>query len=82
MSVPYDDPMNGGPGAYELGPGSKDGRGARPVTVRVAEIDSLRRLILEGKQLNNCALVLVLGLGSWLVLVLGSGPWLGLGLAG
>lgn len=52
------------------------------MTVRVAEIDSLRRLILEGKQLNNCALVLVLGLGSWLVLVLGSGPWLGLGLAG
>ena len=54
VSVPYDEPINGGPGQYELGVGSKDGRGSRPCTVRIAEIGSLRRLIMEGKNLNNC----------------------------
>ena len=54
VRVPYDEPGNGGPGKYEMGEGSEEGRGARPCTIRVAEIGSLRRLILEGKQLNNC----------------------------
>jgi len=54
VAVPYDNSYNGGPGSYELGPGSPEGRGARPCTVRVAEIDSLRRLILEGAKLDNC----------------------------
>jgi len=40
--VPYDDPSNGGRGKYFLGTDSKEGRGARPATVRVAEIGSLR----------------------------------------
>lgn len=53
--IPYDDPRNGGPAeGYELGPGSAEGRGARPCTVRIAEISSLRRLIMEGQKLNNC----------------------------
>tara|TARA_B110001452_G_scaffold2199_1_gene1893 strand:- start:1024 stop:2727 length:1704 start_codon:yes stop_codon:yes gene_type:complete len=53
--IPYDDPRNGGPDeGYELGPGSAEGRGARPCTVRIAEISSLRRLVMEGQKLNNC----------------------------
>lgn len=52
--VPYDEPRNGGPGSYTLGLSSAEGRGARPATVRVSEIGSLRRLIYEGQQLNNC----------------------------
>ena len=55
VRVPYDEPLNGGPGSYELGEGSSEGRGSRPCTIRVAEIGSLRRLILEGRKLNNCA---------------------------
>ncbi|KAJ1640975.1 hypothetical protein T492DRAFT_925099 [Pavlovales sp. CCMP2436] len=48
LRVPYDDEA----GAVELGdPGC---RGAEAVTVRVAEIRSLKRLIYEGKMLNNC----------------------------
>ena len=47
VRVPYDDAINGGPGKYELGEGSPEGRGTRPATIRVFEIDSLRRLILE-----------------------------------
>eukprot|EP00962_Isochrysis_galbana_P058281 scaffold31266_cov118-Isochrysis_galbana.AAC.1 len=39
---------------YELGPGSPEGRGARPCTVRIAEVGSLLALIREGQQLNNC----------------------------
>ena len=56
VSVPYDEAINGGPasGEYELGEGSPDARGTRPCTVRIAEIGSLRRLILEGNRLNNC----------------------------
>jgi len=54
VSVPYDEPINGGHGEYQLGADSVDGRGARPCTVRIAEISSLRRLILEGNKLNNC----------------------------
>eukprot|EP00277_Geminigera_cryophila_P001363 CAMPEP_0179428606 /NCGR_PEP_ID=MMETSP0799-20121207/14228_1 /TAXON_ID=46947 /ORGANISM="Geminigera cryophila, Strain CCMP2564" /LENGTH=542 /DNA_ID=CAMNT_0021204169 /DNA_START=141 /DNA_END=1769 /DNA_ORIENTATION=- len=54
VQVPYDDPSNGGRGKYFLGPDSKEGRGARPATVRVAEIGSLRELIREGNKLNNC----------------------------
>ena len=55
VRVPYDEPLNGGPGSYELGEGSPEGRGCRPCTIRIAEINSLRRLILEGQKLNNCA---------------------------
>ena len=54
VRVPYDDEYNGGPGGYELGLNSSEGRGATPCTVRVAEIGSLRRLILEGQKLDNC----------------------------
>ena len=42
------------PHRYELGPDSSEGRGARPCTVRIAEIGSLRALIREGEKLNNC----------------------------
>ena len=46
VRVPYDEAINGGPGKYELGEGSVEGRGARPCTVRIAEVESLRRLIM------------------------------------
>jgi hypothetical protein len=52
VTVPYDEPYNFGHGPYELGPGTD--RGAAPKTVRVEEILSLKRLIYEGNQLDNC----------------------------
>ena len=52
VTVPYDEPYNFGHGPYELGPGTD--RGAAPKTVRVEEILSLKRLIYEGDQLDNC----------------------------
>ena len=52
VTVPYDEPYNFGHGPYELGPGTD--RGAKPKTVRVEEILSLKRLIYEGDQLDNC----------------------------
>ncbi len=53
VHVPYDDAYNGGPDdGYACGAGTA--RGARPCTVAITEISSLRRLIYEGKQLNNC----------------------------
>ena len=56
VDVPYDNVHNGGNarGGYELGAGGADGRCVRPCTVRIAEILSLRRLIYEGKMLDNC----------------------------
>lgn len=50
LRVPYDSSQRGG--AYRLGdPGE---RGSEPVSVSVTEIRSLRRLLYEGKMLNNC----------------------------
>jgi len=49
LRVPYDNT-----GRYVLGRGSPEGYGARPCTIRVAEILSLGRLILEGEKLGNC----------------------------
>mmetsp|Transcript_21872 Transcript_21872/g.65568 ORF Transcript_21872/g.65568 Transcript_21872/m.65568 type:complete len:526 (+) Transcript_21872:224-1801(+) len=52
VSVPYDEPYNFGHGPYELGEGTE--RGGTPVTVRVEEVLSLKRLIYEGQMLDNC----------------------------
>lgn len=62
VEVPYDDRINAGlerlqagyKGRYEMGEGSNEGRGATPSTVRITEVLSLKRLIHEGKMLNNC----------------------------
>ncbi|KAJ8598724.1 hypothetical protein CTAYLR_010217 [Chrysophaeum taylorii] len=52
VAVPYDDPRNGGRGPYRVGAGTD--RGAIPSNLRVEEIRSLKRLIYEGTQLDNC----------------------------
>jgi len=53
VHVPYDDGFYGGYGPYHLGPGT--GRADDPDAVlRVEEILSLKRLIYEGQQLDNC----------------------------
>jgi len=52
LHVPYDSADYGGHGVYALGgPGE---RGSEPLTVRIAEIRSLKRLVYEGRQLGNC----------------------------
>ena len=53
LRVPYDSPAHGGQkGAYTLG--GPNERGSEPVTVAMTEIRSLRRLLYEGRALNNC----------------------------
>ncbi|KAJ1448536.1 hypothetical protein M885DRAFT_623337 [Pelagophyceae sp. CCMP2097] len=51
VRVPYDDDANGGHGPYKLGPG---GLGSQKHSIRVEEVLSLKRLIYEGKALDNC----------------------------
>jgi len=45
LAVPYDEPAYGGHGTYKLG--GEGQRGSEPVTVRIAEIKSLKRLVYE-----------------------------------
>ena len=54
VTVPYDEDGGwyDGHGPYKLGPGTS--RGGTPKTVRVEEILSLKRLIMEGNKLDNC----------------------------
>ena len=54
VTVPYDEDGGwyDGHGPYELGVGTA--RGGTPKTIRVEEILSLKRLIMEGNKLDNC----------------------------
>lgn len=45
LAVPYDEPAYGGHGRYSLGGAGE--RGSEPVTIRIAEILSLKRLVYE-----------------------------------
>ena len=54
VTVPYDEDgaWYEGHGPYQLGVGTS--RGGTPKTIRVEEILSLKRLIMEGNKLDNC----------------------------
>ena len=54
VTVPYDEDgaWYDGHGPYQLGVGTS--RGGTPKTIRVEEILSLKRLIMEGNKLDNC----------------------------
>jgi hypothetical protein len=52
LHVPYDSADYGGHGVYALGGAGE--RGSELLTVRIAEVRSLKRLVYEGRQLGNC----------------------------